>query len=316
MKKFTFIILICPFLIYSQDVKKDTSYWKHSGYFGLNGSQTWLSDWQGGGQANVAGNSIFNFQLDYAKGKHAWTTKVDLQYGLIRPGQDHLFKKNIDQIFALSKYDIDAFGKHWYYAMQADYRSQFASGYTYKNDSIVGRAKSDFNSPGYLQLALGLDYKPADYFSATFAPAAGKVTMVNRQYLADEGAYGVDKAVYDASGKMITPGKKTRYEFGGRLIFKFKKDIMQNVNLDSYLDLFSNYFHNPGNVKVVFNNLVTMKVNKFLTVNIISQMIYDNDITVTRDLNNDGNIDPSKGEYKGPRLQLLTTMAIGFGYKF
>ncbi|MCX8080303.1 MAG: hypothetical protein N3F09_03600 [Bacteroidia bacterium] len=67
-----------------------------------------------------------------------------------------------------------------------------------------------------------MDYKPAPYFSAFLAPLAGKFTMVNRQHLADIGAFGVEKAVLDNNGTIITPGKRTRYEFGGRLIMKFK----------------------------------------------------------------------------------------------
>jgi hypothetical protein len=199
--------------------------------------------------------------------------------------------------------------------VQADYRSQFSQGYNYNGDSIVGTARSDFNSPGYLQLAIGLDYKPTNYFSATFAPMAGKITMVNRQYLADEGAYGVDKAVFDTAGKIVTHGKRSRFEFGGRIILRFKKDIFKNVNLDSYLDLFSNYSHNPGNIDVVFNNLLTLKINKYFTANVISQILYDDDITIKRDWNKDGKYD-TKGDINGPRVQMLTTFAIGFGYKF
>jgi len=294
---------------------KDTS-WKVSGFFGLNFSQTWLSNWQGGGQDNIAGNSILNVQAEYKKGKHRWITKVDAQYGLVRFGFGNKnFRKNIDQLFALSKYNLNAFNKYWFYAMQADYRTQFAPGYNYAGDSIVGRATSDINSPGYIQLALGLDCKPTDYFSATFAPAAGKITVVNRQYLADAGAFGVEKAVTDAAGNITTPGKRIRYEFGGRLIFKFKKDIFKNVNLDSYLDLFSNYMNNPQNIDVVFNNLLTLKVNKFISANVICQMLYDDDITIKRDINGDGLYDKPT-EINGPRLQVLSTIAIGFGYKF
>ncbi len=295
-------------------VKKDTS-WKTSGFFGVNFSQTALNNWQGGGQNNIAGNTILNLQANYAKGKHAWVNKLDAQFGMIKTDDDKLFKKNIDQLFALSKYEIKAFSKYWYYAAQGDYRTQFAPGYNYVGDSIVGTARSDFNSPGYVQLALGLDYKPAEYFSATFAPIAAKLTMVNRQYLADEGAYGVDKAVTDTAGRIITHGKKSRLEIGGRIIVKFKKDIFKNVNLDSYLDLFSNYAHNPGNIDVVFNNLLTFKINKYFTANIISQMIYDDDIVIKRDWNKDGKYD-NKNDINGPRLQALTTLSIGFGYKF
>jgi hypothetical protein len=199
--------------------------------------------------------------------------------------------------------------------VQGDYRSQFSPGYNYKGDSIVGTARSDFNSPGYIQLALGLDYKPTNYFSATFAPLAGKVTLVNRQYLADEGAYGVEKAVLDTAGRIVTHGKRARLEFGGRIILKFKKDIFKNVNLDSYLDLFSNYGHNPGNIDVVFNNLLTFKINKYFTANIISQILYDDEVITKRDWNKDGKYD-NKNDINGPRVQMLTTLAIGFGYKF
>jgi hypothetical protein len=295
--------------------KKDTS-WKIAGFFGLNFSSTSLSNWQGGGQNNIATNSILNLQVDYKKGKHEWTTKIDAQFGLIRQGNNSSrFRKNTDQIFALTKYNLKAFKKYWFYMLQADYRTQFAPGCKYSGDSIIGRASSDFNSPGYLQLAIGLDCKPADYLSITAAPVAGKVTMVNRQYLADEGAYGVEKAIVDASGIILTPGKKIRYEFGGRIIVRFKKDIFKNVNLDSYLDLFSNYANNPQNIDVVFNNLITFKINKYFTANIISQMIYDDDIVTRYDWNNDGKFD-NKNDFIGPRLQMLTTLSVGFGYKF
>jgi hypothetical protein len=294
---------------------KDTS-WKISGIIGLSASQTFLSDWQGGGQNNIALNGVFNFEAVYKRDQfEQWTNKLDAQYGIIKPGDVGMFRKNMDQLFALSKYNTKAFGKHWFWALQGDYRTQFAPGFKYKGDSIIGNAVSDFNSPGYIQLALGLDYKPTDYFSIMVAPLAGKITIVNRQYLADEGAYGVEKATYDASGNMITRGKKMRSEFGGRIIMKFKKDILKNVNLDSYLDLFTNYMHKPGNFDVVFNNLLTMKVTKFISASVISQMVYDDDIIIKRDLNKDGLYD-GQGEFAGPRLQLLTTVAVGFAYKF
>lgn len=293
---------------------KDTS-WKTSGFIGINFSQTALSNWQGGGQDNIAGNAILNIQTIYKKGKSEWLNKLDAQYGLIKANSDRIFKKNIDQLFALSKYNVNAFGKYWYYAAQGDYRTQFSPGYNYIGDSINGQAIADMNSPGYIQLAFGLDFKPKPYFSATFAPLAGKITLVNRQYLADAGAYGVDKAVRDTAGKIVTHGKKNRFEFGGRVIIKFKKDIFKNVNLDSYLDLFSNYANHPGNIDVVFNNLLTLKINKFFTANVISQILYDDEVITKRDWNKDGKYDNSK-DINGPRVQMLTTLAIGLGYKF
>jgi hypothetical protein len=293
---------------------KDTS-WKFPGLFSISASQTSLSNWQGGGSDNLTITSIFKLDPVYKKGNHEWINKIDLKYGLIKLGDFKLYQKNMDQLFLLTKYNRNAFNKYWYYTTQADFRTQFAPGYNYSGDSIVGRATSDFMSPGYVQLLVGLDYKPADYFSITFAPVAGKITIVNRQHLADEGAYGVKKAVLDSAGRVVTPGERTRYEFGGRVIVKFKKEIAKNVSLDSYLDLFSNYVEKPGNIDVVFNNMLTFKINKYFTASIISQMLYDDDVVIKRDWDKDGLYDKPQDIF-GPRLQALTTIAIGFGVTF
>ncbi|MBS1650466.1 MAG: DUF3078 domain-containing protein [Bacteroidetes bacterium] len=308
MKKGVLLLLFLTNITIAQNkdsatiAKKDTS-WKTSGFFGLNFSQTALDNWGGGGQNNITLTAILNGQATYTKGKIVWDNKFDAQYGIIRPGFNKLFRKNIDQLFALSRFNVDAFGKHWYYAAQADFRSQLAPGYNYVGDSIAGRAISDFFSPAIIQLALGFDYKPVSYFSAFISPLAGRAVIVNRQYLADMGAFGATKAIKDANGNPIPgTGKTVTYGIGGRLVLKFKKDIVKNINLDSYLDVFSNYIDHPQNMVVVFNNLVTFKINKFFTANFISQMYYD-----------DRAILPGNS---GPRLQLLSTIAIGFGYKF
>lgn len=293
---------------------KDTC-WKAAGFIGLNASQTAMSNWQGGGQDNVAINALFNGEIVYKKDKVIWLNKLDAQYGIIKPGESRIFKKNIDQLFAISKLNVNAFAKHFYYTSQADFRTQFAPGYNYNGDSIIGKATSDLTSPAYTQLALGLEYKPAPYFSALVAPLAGKITIVNRQYLADAGAYGVDKAEYDAAGVKTKDGKKARFEFGGRVVLKFKKEFTKQISLDSYLDLFSNYNNNPQNIDVVFNNLLTIKISKYFTANVISQMLYDDEVITKRDWNKDGLYD-HPNDINGPRLQVLSTFAIGFGYKF
>src|SRR4051794_20254775 len=76
---------------------KDTS-WKTSGFFGLNASQTTLSNWQGGGQDNVTLNGIVNLEAVYKRDKfEQWTNKLDAQFGMMRPGDAKQFRKNSDQ---------------------------------------------------------------------------------------------------------------------------------------------------------------------------------------------------------------------------
>jgi hypothetical protein len=61
--------------------------------------------------------------------------------------------------------------------------------------------------------------------------------------------------------------------------------------------------------------MLTFKVNKFISASIISKLVYDNDITIKRDWNKDGLYDGDT-DVNGPRLQAMTTFAVGLAYKF
>lgn len=319
MKKYALLYFILNIYLLSSQTNNNndsTKHWKTSGFWGINFSQTALNNWQGGGQDNISFNNILNYQIEYKKNKHSWSNKLNAQYGIIRQGTDKLFKKSTDQILFLSKYNINATEKYLFYSFMLDFRTQFAPGYNYKNDSILGRAISDFFSPAYIQLALGMEYKPVEYFSITFSPVSGKLTIVTRQYLADIGAFGVEKAIYDPNtGELIKPGKKIREEFGGRLTLQFKKNLNKLISWDAYADFFSNYLHNPQNIDVVFNSLITIKLSKIFTITLLNQIIYDDDIKIIRDWNKDGKFDHPNDIY-GPRTQLLSTFGLGLGLKF
>jgi hypothetical protein len=131
------------------------------------------------------------------------------------------------------------------------------------------------------------------------------------QTLADAGAFGVTKATYDASGNRLTPGENLRKEFGGYFRMTYRSDIMPNVNLATKLELFSNYLNKPQNIDVNAEVLLTMKVNKFITASLNMQGIYDDDINIAVDKNNDGVIESS-----GPRFQFRQVLGIGFSMKF
>ncbi|HRY99858.1 MAG TPA: hypothetical protein P5550_12450, partial [Bacteroidales bacterium] len=107
------------------------------------------------------------------------------------------------------------------------------------------------------------------------------------------GAYGVD------------PGENLRSEFGGFVKVAFKTDLMENVNFQTKADFFSNYLNNPQNIDVNWEVLIAMKVNKFITANLSTQLLYDDDINI---VDKNGDI--------GPRTQFKEIFGIGFAYKF
>lgn len=56
-----------------------------------------------------------------------------------------------------------------------------------------------------------------------------------------------------------------------------------------------------------------MKVNKFISVNINTQLLYDDSLKIPVNRNNDGAAEPT--EAPGPRTQFKEILGVGFSYK-
>ena len=136
------------------------------------------------------------------------------------------------------------------------------------------------------------------------------MTIVNNQTLADAGAFGVEGAEYDDLGNVVTAGKIFRQEIGAYVKLMYKTNIVKNVALQTKLDLFSNYLHNPGNIDVSWETLISMKINEYLSTTISTSVLYDDDIRIAR---NDDEITNGGG---GPAVQFKEVLAVGFSLKF
>ena len=86
---------------------------------------------------------------------------------------------------------------------------------------------------------------------------------------------------------------------------------MENITILTKLDLFSNYMDNPQNIDVGWETLLTMKVNKYISATLTTHLIYDDDIDIAVDTDNDGITDET-----GPRTQFKEVLGIGFTYNF
>lgn len=87
---------------------------------------------------------------------------------------------------------------------------------------------------------------------------------------------------------------------------EFKTELMKNVNLATTLSLFSNYFNNPQNIDVNWDITVNMKINDYLSANLLTNLVYDHDILIP--LDDEGNT--------GRRVQLKQLFGVGLSYKF
>jgi len=277
--------------------------WKRGGLIALNLAQTSLTNWAAGGQNSAAVNGIFSAFANYKQGKSAWDNSLDIGYGILKQGKEATPMKTDDKFDLFSKYGREAFN-NFYWSGLMNFRTQMRPGFKYPDTE---NKISDIFSPAYLLLAAGLDYKPNPYFSAFIAPLTGKFTFVNDPELSAAGAFGV------------TPGQNSRSEIGGylRAIFSkndFKDEFMKNVAFTSKIDLFSNYGHNPRNIDITWENLIGLKVNKFISVNFNTVLMYDDDIKVPVDRNGNGEFEST--EAPGPRTQFKEILGVGFSYKF
>jgi hypothetical protein len=273
-----------------------TKGWKKGGLIGINFGQTSLTNWAAGGQNSVAANGILSLFASYKKDKNAWDNSLDIGYGILTQEGVKYTKKTDDKIDLLSKYGREAF-KNFYYAALINFKTQMDVGYNYPTDSTRLKISNKF-APAYVVVALGIDYKPNAYLSIFAAPLTGKLTIVNDQSLADAGAFGVDK------------GKNTKSEFGGyvRMIYSkndFKGDFLKNVAFTTKVDLFSNYTKDPQNVVVNWETLIALKINKYISVNLSTQLIYDDKIKIA-----------DKKNVSKPRVQFKEILGVGFSYKF
>lgn len=294
MKKLLILLMVLPLVGFSQAESDSTKVWKFGGNASINFSQVSLSNWAAGGKSSASGTFLFNSFANYQKGKISWENSLDLGYGLMKE-EDSQSVKTDDKIDFSSKFGLKGKGKIFYSAL-FNFRTQMADGFKYPDrDNRI----STFMAPGYFTLALGADYKPNDKFSLFVSPMTGKMTVVTDDVLSDEGAFGVD------------PGKKSRGEMGAFLKTQFKTTVVENVSLETKLDLFSNYLDTPQNIDIHWDILLNMKINDYLSANLITNLIYDDDVSIAIDKDGDGVIDE-----KGPRVQFKELFGVGLSFKF
>lgn len=173
----------------TEEIKKEKidsdKIWKTGGLFNLNIGQGSQSNWAAGGDDfSFSLASYFGFYAFYKKGKYSWDNTLDLNYGVINTTSLGT-RKNDDRIDLLSKGGY-ALSQKLDAALLLNFHSQFAKGYNYNTNGSKDLL-SDFLSPVYVLLSLGLDYKPAKGLSIFISPITSRWTIViNDSYLPGE----------------------------------------------------------------------------------------------------------------------------------
>lgn len=311
-KVFLFItFIISAAIAFSQQVntiQEDTTYWKIGGNTALTFSQVSLTNWAAGGQNSIAINSNFGIFANRVKDRGKWENSLDLAYGIINQEESTGFSKSDDLINIATKYSYQMNSKSgkWFFTALLDFRTQFTDGFA---TPLEIKRISDFMAPGYVTIGTGISYDPSDQLSFSYQPLTGKFTFVLDQELANQGLYGVEGAVFDDDGiAILVPGKTSRAELGSFFRAKFKNEVFE-----SKLELFTGYTDNPGEIDINWQNALVLNVTKFISMNLFTHLIYDKDILIGRDYDDDGEID--EGTEK-PRIQFKSVLGVGLAHKF
>jgi len=239
----------------------------------LAASQAAYDNWQEGGLNTLAFTTGADGKATRTSQRWTQTHQMRLSFGLVK--QDTLdFRKADDliQINSSLQYRGDDFFKRFQPTISASMRTQFASGFNYKRNPFTEPPKSgdappvkvsEFFSPATFTQGLGLTYNPQPWIKSRLGLGAKEtVVVIDRLRV----LYGVD------------PGRAVRVEAGLESRTEFDREIAENIRLQSTLSLFA-AFNQPDLPDLIWENLVTMKVNSWMNVNLEFVTLYDRDLS-------------------------------------
>ena len=271
-----------PDVLYTPPVKPQ--YWARGIYNRISFSHVSLTNWAQGGNGSVAMSAYSDASLIYKRDNMEWENHATLAYGFVQSFGD-IYKKNDDKLIIDSKWGYTVANKLNLSAAY-NFRTQFSKGYSYSGDDQT--FVSNFLSPGYMTLGLGIDYKPAKTLSINFSPLTGSINIINNKGLRTK--YG------NSEDQRIKTG------FGALLNLSYV-ETFANFKINTKMSLFSDYLDNPQNLRVVWDLSAEYAINKFFSISLITNFLYDDRIMIAND---DG--------IEAPRVQFKENFGFSFTY--
>ena len=280
--------------------KKDTSYWSIKPTLGLFFAQHSFSEhFKGGGLNSIATSSNLEVLLNYQHAKNSWNNRIVSRYGVIKIDRNEL-QKNQDHLELDSKYSHQI-NKHLQISGLLNFTTKFHDFYEVKKTGERGKRIGNFLSPAYLNIGSGIDYVTKDKtLSIFYTPLNSKITIV------------ADPTLIEQYLPHTEENASTKYELGSLVRLELKREIFKNIFIHSIGNLFTNHLQDFGDFDVKFENQFNFKVNKFFSVNLMTSLIYDEDILF--DITTEqGDVTEVK---KGPRTQFKEILNVGLSHTF
>jgi hypothetical protein len=252
--------------------------WRTKKEVGLYLNQVSFTNWNSGGVNSISGIVTGKASAKYKENQFFWDSVLSLGYGLNKQAERTL-QKTEDVIEVTSNFGLEKNQQsNWFYSARFSFNTQFANGFNYpdRNSPI-----SKFLAPGYMFFGVGMEYgRHIEKMSLYASPFTLKTTFVFDETLANQGAFGVDRAIYDLEGNIVREGKRIRQELGILLTNQFEDELFENIKVNSRISLYTDYINSFGNIDFEWELNLDMKVNKYVKASLGSHMRYDNDIKI------------------------------------
>lgn len=261
-------------------------YWTRSAEFDLGFNQTGLTNWAAGGYNTVSLAAGVDGKANYAKDLMSWNNRLQLNYGFLwSADKSNLIQKSTDRLYFESTWAYRT-GKDskWNYTASFNFRSQFTKGYDkYVQDAETqkwsGTLKSGFISPAYTNIALGMEWKPTDWFNVNIAPLTGGFTICTIDEL--KKGYGMKLREDGLDAAIGANYKAALFQFGAQVKINAKAVINDVFTYDTQLVVFTDYLSNPFiDNRVNWDNKISWKATKLFKVALDTWLLYDPIVTI------------------------------------
>ena len=243
-------------------------HWRLTGIVGLKVSQVKLINWVAGGNSSFAGIVSANITLNHKKNRFAWDTNLNTDFGAIYSSDfaSYRWRKGNDNINFTTTVGYEIGPKEqkstWYAAANGTFKSQYTRGYDFPSDG--SRVKiSNFLSPSYTELSVGINWKWTKLITLYYSPFAGLITSCTDSILRPAYGIPVDKTATAALGMAFSAG--------------IMYDGVKNLMILTNLQLFTPYTDKNqkfGHFNVDWNFMISYQFLKVLSASLTTNLRY------------------------------------------
>ena len=246
-------------------------FWKFSGTVGLKVSQTQLINWAAGGNSNFTGIAFANLTLNYKKNKIVWDSNLDTDFGAVYSSDflGYQWRKGNDKINFISTFGYEISPQTntksmWFVAANGSFKSQYMAGYNYTVDGNREKV-SNWLSPSYTELSVGVNWKWTELISLYYSPLAGLVTSCTDSILRTSFGVPIEQTASASLGMTFRAG--------------IMYDGVENLKILSTLQLYTPYTEKKeiqrfGNFNVDWDFIITYQFLKVLNVSLTTNLKY------------------------------------------